>query len=206
MKGQTDSCWVRRVLLTWGPCGSWSSWRSNLPPPTSAQSAPEPDGTPGPETEPTVWRSAAPRRPQWRGRTESSLDLGRQQRGDTHLNTVRKWHHQKAQEVMCETCLWWFIYLSLPLKPSQVGMWYLEFGVTMWRSWNFLTLAHPSGGIRYIHQFFCRVSFQDVCRMLCSVKVHLWLHFVFNSIGKNGTKKQNKKYWYLFVKSQRSQP
>lgn len=64
-----------QMLLTWGPCGSWCSWRSNLPPPTSAQSAPGPDGTPDPETEPRVWCSAASRRPQWRERTESSLDL-----------------------------------------------------------------------------------------------------------------------------------
>lgn len=71
------------VLLTWGPCGSWSSWRSIRPPPTSGRSAPGPDGTPGPETEPTAWRSAAPRRPRWRGRTESSRDL-RKHRECTH--------------------------------------------------------------------------------------------------------------------------
>lgn len=63
------------VQLTWGPCGSWSSWRSNHPPPTSAQSAPEPDGTPDPKTELTVWHLAAPRRPRWREWRESSLDL-----------------------------------------------------------------------------------------------------------------------------------
>ncbi len=75
--------WVRLVSLTWGPCGSWSSWKSSLPPPTSAQNAPEPDGTPDPETELTVWRLAAPRRPQWRERTESSLDLRQRQGAGT---------------------------------------------------------------------------------------------------------------------------
>lgn len=68
---------------TWGPCGSWSNWRSNLPPPTSGQSAPEPDGTPDLKTELMVWHWGAPRRPQSREQRESSLGLGPAEKQET---------------------------------------------------------------------------------------------------------------------------
>lgn len=89
LQDKTGGRWVSRLLLlTWGPCGSWSSWKSSLPLPTSARSAPGPDGMPDPKTERMAWHLAAPRRPQWRGRTESSLDLGPREGGETRLQST----------------------------------------------------------------------------------------------------------------------
>lgn len=97
--------------LTWGPCGSWSNWRSTLPLPTSGQSAPEPDGTPDPKTELMVWHWGEPRRPQWRERRESSLGLGQAEKQETWRHRtvdvdLVSWHARKMHGCFKKTTKW----------------------------------------------------------------------------------------------------
>lgn len=118
--GQMGSRWFGElVLLTWGPYGSWSSWRSSLPPPTSAQSAPKPDGMPVPKTELTVWHLAAPKRLQWRGRTESSLDLRPREGGQKGLREEEKHGYCTAQ-------MWLYYFILSYTEEKIVLHMYLE--------------------------------------------------------------------------------